>query len=68
VNVASPHYLADTPCIEFDNPGESSKWELVDCNTGSPLSSPRQLEARNNALKAYWETFEQVNGNHNDPC
>jgi hypothetical protein len=63
-----PHITLQTPPREFDNPGESSKWELVDCNTGSPLSSPRQLEARNNALKAYWETFEQVNGNHDDPA
>jgi hypothetical protein len=63
---SSPTLRAPPP--EFDNPCEGSKWELVDSNSGSPLSSPRKLEARNKALKAYWETFEHVNGNHDDPA
>jgi hypothetical protein len=63
-----PRLTLYAPPLDSKNSGEGSKWEIVDYETGSPLSSPRKLEARNKALTAYWETFEQVNGNHDDPA
>jgi hypothetical protein len=63
-----PYITLPGPPSEFENAGELSDWEVVDCDTGSPLSSPRQIEARNDALRVYWETFEQVNGNPDDPA
>jgi hypothetical protein len=63
-----PYITLPGPPSEFENAGELSDWEVVDCDTGSPLSSPRQIEARNDALRVYWETFEQVDGNPNDPA
>jgi hypothetical protein len=58
-----PYITLPGPPREFEHAGELDDWEVLDCDTGSPLSSPRQIEARNDALRVYWETFEQVDGN-----